>query len=89
MSKLKSQSQAWTERNPLRVWRTKQKLSQKQLGGLVTLSVTAVGNLECGSNLPSVWTLDRIALIMDLEPETLNRKWQTWMKSKPTIPNQK
>ena len=84
MSKLKSQSQAWTERNPLRVWRKKQNLTQMELGGLLMLSVNSLRNLEGGTNQPSTWTLEKIATIMQLEKETLNRRWKAWANSRPT-----
>ncbi|MBO5738655.1 helix-turn-helix transcriptional regulator [bacterium] len=47
--------------------RTKRKLSQEKLAELADLSKTALGAIERGTSSPSIDTLNRIAIALNME----------------------
>lgn len=48
------------EKHPVRVWRTKYELSQKQMGALLGVSGTCIGYWERGISSTPGWVLDLV-----------------------------
>lgn len=51
----------------IKLERTKRKLSQEKLGELAELSKTHVGDIERGTTVPSIETLNKIAMALKIE----------------------
>ncbi len=51
----------------IKLERTKRKLSQEKLGELAGMSKTHIGDIERGTTVPSIETLNKIALALNIE----------------------
>ncbi len=51
----------------IKLERTKRKLSQEKLGELSGLSKTHIGDIERGTTIPSIETLNKIAIALDIK----------------------
>ena len=51
----------------IKLERTKRKLSQEKLGELAGMRKTHIGDIERGTTVPSIETLNKIALALNIE----------------------
>ena len=75
----------WIHENPLRTWRHGREapMSQAKVAIVIGRSTQAVRDYESGSYRPDEDVMSSLAGLLGIKPDTLQRKWTTWMKSKP------
>lgn len=73
----------WQLQNPLRKWRAGQKLPRNAVAAMLDKSSYTVLCWEQGSYQPSPESIEEIAEMMEVKPETLQRRWNSWWASAP------
>ena len=70
----------WQQRCPLREWRRKHDLTQKETAGMLGVSLATLQNWEYGVNAPSERMM---AKIRELIGTHAVRTWLTWFAERP------
>lgn len=74
---------AWIETNPLRRWRTEQRLSMMRAGALMGASISSVSHWEMGSRIPTEESFGKLAKLMGVKASKLVADWNAWIGARP------
>lgn len=77
---IKVDQETWHEKNPLRKWRHKNKMSIMATASQLRVSMTIVQLWENGVHVPSPENMDKIKVLVG---PTVERNWKTWIKARP------
>ena len=90
VSNLKNLSQThsvWIAENPLRLWRLSRsnKIAQAMVGNCINRSTQAIRDYESGGYKPDDTAMDSLASLIGITGNTLRRKWDKWLMTKPSF----
>ena len=75
----------WVDKNPLRSWRHKNKVTILRAASSLDVTVTTIQQWERGAVTPTDENMDRIATITG--DESTASKWSRWRSRRPKDPS--
>ncbi|HVJ95346.1 MAG TPA: helix-turn-helix transcriptional regulator [Acidimicrobiia bacterium] len=73
----------WLESNPLRRWRTRERVSIMTAAARIGCSTSSIQKWEAGASQPTAESLVDIASATGRDAESLARAWTRWTKQQP------
>lgn len=77
---LKKKFDTWIARNPLRQWRTEQKLTQVAVGSMLGINYHKVFLFEKGSQMPTKDEFKLLSRVM--KRKTIKEDWEVWINGR-------
>ncbi len=74
---------AWMEENPLRKFRSKNKLSIMKAASLIGVGMSTIQTWECGAHLPKPESFEAMANVTGIE--NIEQLWMEWLNRKPSF----
>jgi DNA-binding XRE family transcriptional regulator len=75
----------WTERNPIRAWRTQYGYTLADVGRELNVNLHTVAAWEWGTAMPNDDNMAAIARMLGLVCSDIGPTWRTWYDDRPRI----